>query len=57
MLGDSRRGSEGFCSVRAALGGRKNRSERGAGGSKNCPPAERRPTVVTEAETRATNLP
>ena len=50
ILGDSRRGSGGVCRVRAALRGNgKNRSRIGVG--------RQRSTVVTTADTRATNRP
>ena len=57
-LGDGRRGSRGFCGARADLGGYgEDRSESLSAAGKVHPRPGQRSTVVTDAETRATNLP
>lgn len=58
MLGNSLHGSGGFCRARAALGEYgKNRSKRDVGGRRIARRPGQRSTVVTEADTRATNIP
>ena len=57
-LGDGRRGSRGFCGARADLGGYgEDRSESLSAAGKFRPRPGQRSTVVTDAETRAMNLP
>ena len=57
-MGDGRRGSRGFCGARADLGGYgEDRSESLSAAGEVRPRPGPRSTVVTDAETRATNHP